>query len=181
MKPKPLVALNHFTVPVGILHVSLPSTSTNARGVAFAASTATTLGIWERRVGSVCRRQGLVRQSKAKFASRRAAPTYNAPRRILVAGGRQSHRRADLPGLELVVADPQRFGLGLLSRGCLHNQFKNLAAALLDRLLAVDDRAAIDVHVVGHPAIESCVGGELERRRRLAAEHRAAAGGEAQH
>ena len=47
------------------------------------------------------------------------------------------------------------------------------------RLVAVEDRAAVDVHVVFHALIHRRVGRQLDRRRRLAAEHAAAPGGEA--
>ena len=51
--------------------------------------------------------------------------------------------------------------------------------ALLHRLLAVEDGAAVDVHVVFHALVQRRVGRDLDRRRGLAAEHAAAAGGEA--
>jgi hypothetical protein len=43
---------------------------------------------------------------------------------------------------------------------------------------AVEDVAAIDVHVLDHPLVHRRVGGELDRRRRLVAEAGAAAGRE---
>ena len=50
-------------------------------------------------------------------------------------------------------------------------------ALVLDRH-AVEDVAAIDVHVLDHALVHRRVGGELDRRHRLAAIGRAAAGGE---
>ena len=42
-------------------------------------------------------------------------------------------------------------------------------ADLLDRR-AVEDHAGVDVHVVDHVLVQRRVGGDLDRRRRLAAE-----------
>ena len=53
-----------------------------------------------------------------------------------------------------------------------------ISAALLFDGDAVEDVAAVDVHVVLHAAVGVVVGGELDRGRRLEAEGRAAAGGE---
>ena len=64
-----------------------------------------------------------------------------------------------------------------LAGGRLQHQVENALAALLHRLLAVEDSAAIDV--VFHTLVHRRVGRELDRRRGLAAEHEAAAGGEA--
>src|SRR6185503_7691898 len=89
------------------------------------------------------------------------------------------HHRAELPGRELVVAEAERLALRLLARGRLEDQLEDARADLGDALLAVDDGAAVDVHVVGHVAVEGGVGRQLQRRRRLAAEDRAAARGEA--
>ena len=50
---------------------------------------------------------------------------------------------------------------------------------MLHALLAVEDGAAIDVHVVFHPLVHRRVGRKLDRGRRLAPEHAAAPGGEA--
>src|SRR4029079_10129888 len=69
-------------------------------------------------------------------------------------GKTTSHRRADLPGLELVVADAKLLALGLLARGGTQDQVEDPLAALLNGLLTIDHAAAIDVHVVGHAAPE---------------------------
>ena len=55
---------------------------------------------------------------------------------------------------------------------------EDLAALRLDRDAGADDVAAVDVHVVGHLREEPVVGRDLDRRRGLRAEGRAAAGGE---
>src|SRR5581483_3537151 len=95
-------------------------------------------------------------------------------------GQRASHRRPDLPGHELVVAVAQKLALGLLPRGDAQDGVEDLLALGLDRD-AVEDVAAIDVHVVHHAAIDVAVGGELDGGRRLAAIGRAAPRGEGQH
>src|SRR5258708_13920472 len=91
------------------------------------------------------------------------------------------HHRADLPGLELVLAEAELLALGLLAASHVQDQLEDALAAFGHALRAVDDGAAIDVHVVGHALVERRVGRELDRGRRLAAEDRAAAGGEADH
>src|SRR3990167_1287100 len=92
-----------------------------------------------------------------------------------------SHRCADLPRLEFIVTDAQRFRLRLLPRRRGKNEVEDAPAVLLDGLLAVDDGAAVDVHVVGHAPVERGIRRKLERRCGLAAEHAAAAGREAEH
>ena len=52
-------------------------------------------------------------------------------------------------------------------------------AGLLYGLFAVDDGAAVDVHVVGHAVVDGGVGGDFEGWGGFAAEDGAAAGGEA--
>src|SRR6185437_16159434 len=88
-----------------------------------------------------------------------------------------SHGRPDLPGIEFRVAVAEKLGLGLFARSDRENLVEDLLALLGDRD-AVDHVAAIDVHVLDHPAVGLVVGGELDRGRRLAAISRAAAGGE---
>src|SRR6185437_13749691 len=90
-----------------------------------------------------------------------------------------SHGRPNLPGVELRVAIAECLGLGLLARSDRENLVEDLLALVRDRD-AVDDVAAIDVHVLDHPAVGLIVGGELDRGGRLAAIGRAAAGGEAE-
>ena len=55
---------------------------------------------------------------------------------------------------------------------------EDLRALGLDRDALAHDVAAVDVHVVGHLRVEPVVGRDLDRRRRLRAEGRAAPGGE---
>src|SRR6185312_4738743 len=90
-----------------------------------------------------------------------------------------SHGRPNLPGIEFRVAVAEKLGLGLFARSDRENLVEDLLALLGDRD-AVDHVAAIDVHVLDHPAVGLVVGGELDRGRRLAAVSRAAAGGEAE-
>jgi hypothetical protein len=69
--------------------------------------------------------------------------------------------------------------LGGRARGRAQHQVEDALAALLHGFLAVEDGAAVHVHVLLHAVIHGGVGRELDRWRRLAAEHAAAAGGEA--
>src|ERR1700694_4756788 len=89
------------------------------------------------------------------------------------------HRRSKHPWREFGGAEVEAVALGRLSRRRLQHQVENTLAALLHRFLAVEDGAAIDVHVVFHAFIHGRVGRKLDRGRGLAAEHAAAAGGEA--
>src|SRR6186713_2536881 len=91
----------------------------------------------------------------------------------------QSHRRAEHPGRELGTAEIKTLALGRLARGRLQDQLEDALATVLDALLAFEDGAAIDIHVLFHALVHGRVGRELDRRRGLAAEHAAAAGGEA--
>src|SRR5579871_845174 len=90
-----------------------------------------------------------------------------------------SHRRAEHPGRKFGAAEIEAFALGRLAGSGLEHQLEDPFAALLHRFLAVEDGAAIDVHVIFHPPEHRRVGGELDGRRGLAAKHAAAAGGEA--
>src|SRR5208282_6731411 len=65
--------------------------------------------------------------------------------------GRSSHRRSDLPGREFRVAIAQELGLRPFARSDRKNFVEDLPAFLGDRN-PVDDIAAIDVHVLDHPA-----------------------------
>jgi len=87
--------------------------------------------------------------------------------------------RAEHPGRKLGAAKVKALALGRLARGRLQDEIEDALAALLDALLAFEDGAAIDVHVLFHALVHGRVGGELDRGRGLAAEHAAAAGGEA--
>src|SRR5438045_8369806 len=69
--------------------------------------------------------------------------------------------------------------LARLTRGCRQDETKNLLARLVDGHPAVEDRAAIDVHVVFHALVKRRIRRELERRRGLAAVDGAASRGEA--
>src|SRR3984885_1524448 len=114
---------------------------------------------------------GLSRASALAFpiSSRRRSTRESTP----------SHCRSDLPGGEFRIAVSQEFRLRPLARSNRENLVEYLLALVGDRD-AVKDVAAIDVHVLDHPAIRVVVGGELDRRRRLAAVSRAAPGGEAE-
>src|ERR1700728_3501783 len=89
------------------------------------------------------------------------------------------HRSPKYPGREFGAAEIEAFALGRLTGSGFQHQVENPLAALLHALLAVEDGAAIDVHVVFHALVHRRVGRKLDRGRRLAAEHTAAAGGEA--
>src|SRR5689334_25205272 len=90
------------------------------------------------------------------------------------------HRGADLPGHELVVAVAQQLALALLSGRHPQDRLEDLLALVFDRH-AVEDIAAVDVHVVEHAAIDVVVGGELDGWRGLASVSRTATRREAQH
>src|SRR4051794_8979274 len=82
------------------------------------------------------------------------------------AGNDPSHHRADLPGDELVVAIAELLRLGALARGDGNHFLEDFAALFLDAD-AVEDVAAVDVHVLFLAAEGIVVGGELDRRRGL--------------
>src|ERR1700692_4147523 len=90
-----------------------------------------------------------------------------------------SHRRPKHPRREFRAAEVETLAFGWLSGGGLEHEIKDALAALLHGFLAVEDGAAIDVHVVFHALVHRRVGRKLDRRRGLAAEHAAAARGEA--
>src|SRR6202011_3225987 len=83
------------------------------------------------------------------------------------------HHRADLPGHELEVAVAERLGFGALARGDLEHAPEDFLALGGNRH-AVEEVAAVHVHVVVQAAVDLGRGGELDRGRRLAAERRAA-------
>src|SRR6185436_9501272 len=85
------------------------------------------------------------------------------------------------PRRELVIAIAEELALRLLSRSGLEHELEEPAADLGNRFLAVDDRAAVDVHVLFLVLEERGVRGELQRWRWLAAVRRAAARREADH
>src|SRR3990172_13272388 len=88
---------------------------------------------------------------------------------------------ADLPGHELVLAQAQFLAPGLVARGGAQDELEDLFTHLVHAGRAIHDLAAIDVHILLQLAVHRRIGGELDRRRGLAAERRAAAGGEAHH
>src|SRR5215469_7289940 len=88
------------------------------------------------------------------------------------------HGRAELPGRKLLVAEAELLALGLLAARRGEDEVEDPLPDLLHRSGAIRDRAAIDIHIVGHALIERGIGRELEARRGLAAEDRAAPGGE---
>src|SRR6218665_502921 len=89
------------------------------------------------------------------------------------------HHGADLPGDELVLAIAMLLALGLRARGRGQHLLEDALAHGRYRGLAVDDLAAVDVHVLLLPLPQRRVGGELERGRGRAAVGRAAPGGKA--
>src|SRR6266545_4654629 len=88
------------------------------------------------------------------------------------------HYRPDDPGGEFLFADAGELALRPLARGDRHDLLEDLPSHLRQRR-ALEDDAAVDIHVLLHVAVHERVGGELDRGHGLAAEHRAAAGGEA--
>src|SRR5450631_3367373 len=90
-----------------------------------------------------------------------------------------SHRRAEYPWREFGAAEIKALALGRLARGGLEDQVENALAARLHRFLAVEDGAAIDVHVLFHAPIHRRIGRKFDGWRGLAAEHAAAPRGEA--
>src|SRR3981081_3742487 len=80
------------------------------------------------------------------------------------------HGSPEPPWREFGTAEVKALALGRLSRGGLQHQVENALPALLHCLLAVEDGAAIDVHVVFHALEHRRVGRKLDRGRGLAAE-----------
>jgi hypothetical protein len=74
------------------------------------------------------------------------------------AGERLLHGGAEHPGRELGGAEVELLALGLLARGSAQDQVEDPLAALLHRLLAIGDGAAVDVHVLLHAAKHRAVG-----------------------
>src|ERR1041384_1389225 len=68
-------------------------------------------------------------------------------------GRSRLHHRADLPGYELGVAITEIFRLGARARRGRQNFPENLLALLLHGD-AVEDVAAVDVHVVDHAGVD---------------------------
>src|SRR5581483_3681076 len=95
-------------------------------------------------------------------------------RRVRILIDATSHRGAEHPGRELRAAEVKTLALGRLARRGLEHEIEDALAALLHALLAIEDGAAIDVHVVFHALVHGRVGRKLDRGRGLAAEHAAA-------
>src|SRR4051794_24051028 len=76
-----------------------------------------------------------------------------------------SHHRADLPRHEFVLAVAMALALAALPGSGGEHQPEDALAHLLDRRLALDDLAAVDVHVLFLPLPQRAVGGKLERGR----------------
>src|SRR4029078_8448454 len=89
-----------------------------------------------------------------------------------------SHHGADDPWRELFLAHAGELPLAALARGHGDDLLEDLTADGRQRR-ALDDHAAVVVHVLFHVPVHQRVGPQLDRGPRLAAEHRAAAGGEA--
>src|SRR4051794_39899162 len=126
----------------------------------------------------------LIRCDRGNPRDHLTAPYHYLGASLVVSGYRRRattrlHRRAQHPWRELGAAEIKTLALGRLARRGLEDELENALAALLDALLAFENGAAIDVHVLFHAPVHRRVGGELDRGRRLAAEHAAAAGGEA--
>src|SRR3954469_18683535 len=80
------------------------------------------------------------------------------------------HRRPKDPRRELGAAKVKTFALGRLAGRGFQHQIEDALAAFLHALFAVEDGAAIDVHVVFHALVHGRVGGELDGGCWLAAE-----------
>src|SRR6516164_5630432 len=78
------------------------------------------------------------------------------------------------PRRELLLAHPIQLTLRLLPTRDRDDFLENLPAHVRYRN-AVEDHPSVDVHVALHVFVHRRVGRHLDRRRRLAAEHRAAA------
>src|SRR3954465_12859089 len=89
------------------------------------------------------------------------------------------HGSPEHPWREFGTAEVKALALGRLSRGGLQHQIENALTALLHRLLAVKNGAAIYVHVVLHALVHRRVGRQVDGWRGFAAEHAAASGGKA--
>ena len=83
------------------------------------------------------------------------------------------------PGLEFFFAEAVDLAAGEFAGGHGEDFVEDSLAGLFDGLFAVDDGAAVDVHVVGHAVVDGGVGGDFEGWGGFAAEDGAAAGGEA--
>src|SRR5262249_19675852 len=102
------------------------------------------------------------------------SPKY-LPKGKLIA---RSHHRTDDPGREFFLAHPAQLALAPLARGDRDDLLEDLPADDLERR-ALEDHAAVDVHVVFHVAIHERVRRQLDGRHGLAPEYGAPARREA--
>src|SRR5579875_1258822 len=86
---------------------------------------------------------------------------------------------AELPGHEFLLAQVELLTDRLLPGGYGKDAVEDLVPDPGERVGAVDDRPAVEVYVLRHPAVEVGARGELDAGHRLAPEDRPAAGGEA--
>ena len=119
------------------------------------ASTAPAIGAWT--IGSSMPKRSRMRRS-GHMSGHITAPTCQGTNSL-----------SPRPSASLLVFSPE---------ATREHALEDLAALGLDRDAVADDVAAVDVHVVGHLREEPVVGRDLDRRRGLGAEGRAAAGGE---
>src|SRR3972149_5363870 len=78
------------------------------------------------------------------------------------------HYRPDDPGGELLRADAGELTLGALAGGDRDDLLEDLPPDVRERR-ALEDDAAVDVHVLPHVAVHERIGGELDGRHGLAA------------
>src|SRR3954447_11787270 len=95
--------------------------------------------------------------------------------------GNPSHGSPNLPGGELGDAEIGLLALGPLATRDAQDHLENPLTSLFDRLLAIEDGATVDIHVVLQPTVHRRVGRDLNRWRRLATEHAAPARCKADH
>ena len=93
--------------------------------------------------------------------------------------GGGSDGSSDRPGCELGRAEIKQLTLRALARCHTQDVLEDPFTRLLHRLGPIEDRAAVDVHVLFHALEQGRVGRDLDRGCRLAAEHAAAVSGEA--
>src|SRR3984893_18730900 len=86
------------------------------------------------------------------------------------------HYGPDDPRSEFLFADAGELALAALAGGARDDLLEDLPADVGQRG-ALADHPPAEFHVLRHVPVHEAVGGELDRRHRLAAEHRAAAGG----
>src|SRR5262245_54728519 len=109
-----------------------------------------------------------------------AAPTRppRSPPTTLATRARSLHDRPDDPRRELFLAHTGELALAPLAGGDIHDLLEDLTPHRRKRR-ALENDAAVDVHVLFHVAVHQRVRRQLDGWDRLAAEHRAAPGGEA--